>query len=153
MPPAPATAPPDRTDATHGDVLVVGAGISGLACARALTAAGVGVRVLERAERPGGRMASPPLPDRELAGPLGPRPVDLGAAYFTVSGSDAPGADRFAALADDWARRGLAMPWTDTLAVRGEDGSWGSTQGPQRWSAPGGLRSVVADLALSLIHI
>jgi len=39
-------------------VVVVGAGIAGLACARALTAAGYPVRVLDRGRRPGGRMSS-----------------------------------------------------------------------------------------------
>jgi phytoene dehydrogenase-like protein len=39
-------------------VVVVGAGIAGIACARELAAAGVEVRVLERARVVGGRMAS-----------------------------------------------------------------------------------------------
>jgi predicted NAD/FAD-dependent oxidoreductase len=133
------------------DVLVVGAGISGIACARALTDAGVPVRVLERAGHVGGRLSSPDLPrDPEHAGPFGPRPVDLGAAYFTVSGSDEPGAAEFAAVAEDWNRRGIAIPWTDTLAAREADGTWESKPGPQRWSAPSGLRSLVADLAAGL---
>ncbi len=133
------------------DVLVVGAGISGIACARALTEAGVPVRVLERAGHVGGRLASPDLPrDREDAGPFGPRPVDLGAAYFTVSGSDEPGAAEFAALAQDWNRRRIAIPWTDTLSAHETDGTWRSTPGPQRWSAPGGLGSLVTDLARGL---
>ena len=55
---------------------VIGAGISGLACARALTEAGVPVRVLDRGNRAGGRMAS-----RTLHG----RQVDLGASYLTAS--------------------------------------------------------------------
>ncbi|MEJ2864655.1 NAD(P)/FAD-dependent oxidoreductase [Actinomycetospora flava] len=119
----------------RSDVLVVGGGISGIACARALGAAGVRARVLERSHRVGGRMASRPLPEGA------DHVVDLGAAYFTVRD------DEFAAVVDDWQRRGLARPWTDTLASRDEDGSWSSRQGPQRWCAPGGLRSLVADLA------
>lgn len=87
--------------------------------------------MLERARVVGGRMAS-----RRLHG----RPVDLGAAYFTVSD---PG---FAQVVDAWQAAGLARPWTDTLAVLG-DGERGSSQGPMRWAAPGGLRSLVAALA------
>jgi renalase len=136
---------------TGSDVLVVGAGISGIACARALDAAGVPVRVLERSGRPGGRLSSPPLP-RSADGqdPRPSRPVDLGAAYFTVSSSDEPAADAFAAQVEDWQRRGLVTPWTHTMQARGEDGSWSSKSGPQRWSAPGGLRTLVADLAEGL---
>ncbi len=143
---APGTSPSEPPPRTH--VLVVGAGISGLACARALHEADVPVRVLERAGHPGGRMSSPPLPRLDDGSyPDAARPVDLGAAYFTVSDSDEPAAGDFAALAASWRDRGLAGPWTDTLQARGGDGAWESRSGPQRWSAPGGLRSLVADLA------
>ncbi|MGW6576308.1 NAD(P)/FAD-dependent oxidoreductase [Streptomyces sp. NPDC054945] len=46
----------DAADAT--DVLVVGAGVAGLACARDLAAAGVSVRVVEASDAVGGRMRS-----------------------------------------------------------------------------------------------
>ncbi|MHC1557704.1 NAD(P)/FAD-dependent oxidoreductase [Actinomycetospora sp. C-140] len=126
------------TPPVRNEVLVVGGGISGIACARALDAAGTPVRVLERSRRVGGRMASRPLP----AG--ADHPVDLGAAYFTVRD------DAFAGVVEDWRARGLARPWTDTLASHDADGTWSSTTGPQRWAAPGGLRSLVADLAESV---
>jgi predicted NAD/FAD-dependent oxidoreductase len=118
-------------------VLVVGAGISGTACARALQAAGVPVQVLDRGRRVGGRIAL----RRERIGDA-EHVVDIGASYFTVSD---PG---FAALADDWRSRGLAREWTDTFAVLSADGEPASaSRGPVRWAAPGGLRSLVEDLA------
>jgi predicted NAD/FAD-dependent oxidoreductase len=112
-------------------VVVVGAGISGVACARALTDAGVAVRVLERGHVPGGRMAG-----KRFDG----RPADIGAAYFTA------GDDDFLALARRWRAAGLAREWTDTLQVV-EPAGRGTTTGVMRWSAPRGLRSLVEDLA------
>jgi renalase len=117
-----------------GGVVVVGAGLSGVACARELQAAGVGVRLLDRGHVPGGRMASRTLWERR---------VDLGASYFTVSD------DGFATVADDWTRRGLAREWTDTFTVLG-DAERDSTSGPMRWGATYGLRSLVEDLAAGL---
>jgi hypothetical protein len=55
----------DRTESPHAsslrssaDVVVVGAGVAGLACARHLSAAGVDVHVVEAAEAVGGRVRS-----------------------------------------------------------------------------------------------
>lgn len=48
----------NSTHAHHADVVIVGAGVSGLAAAHHLIAAGVTVIVLESADDPGGRMAT-----------------------------------------------------------------------------------------------
>ncbi len=112
-------------------VAVVGGGIAGAACARALLAGGLAVQVLDRGRAGGGRLAS-----RTLSG----RPVDLGASYCTARD------DRFVAVVDDWVRRGVARPWTDTFHVAGPDGLGETKQGPLRYGAPGGLRSLVEDL-------
>ena len=112
-------------------VAVVGAGIAGAACARALRTAGVDVEVLDRGRAAGGRLAS-----RTLAG----RRVDLGASYCTATDA------RFVAVVDDWLRRGVARPWTDTFHVAGPDGLREPKTGPLRYGAPGGLRSLGEDL-------
>jgi len=109
-------------------VVVVGAGIAGLACARELVDAGVPARVLDRADEVGGRLASERLGDRW---------VDTGAAYLTA---DDPA---FLGRVQSWRIDGLIRPWTDTF--RGQHGP-----GPMRWAAPGGLRSLAADLAREL---
>lgn len=119
-------------DVPQTAVVVIGAGIGGIACARALHEAGHEVVVLERARVVGGRMARWTRDGRA---------VDIGAAYFTVRDPD------FAAVAESWATRGLAHPWTDTFAVLGADARLRPAPGPVRWSAEGGLRSLVADLA------
>ncbi|WP_295852888.1 FAD-dependent oxidoreductase [uncultured Microbacterium sp.] len=118
------------------DVTVVGGGISGLACARAVQDAGRSVRVLDRGRRVGGRLSS-----RTIDG----RPVDLGASYFVVG--EAKG---FAHVVADWEERELARPWTDTFQVIDADGGWSPKPGPMRWAAPGGLRSLALDLAEGL---
>jgi renalase len=116
-------------------VVVVGAGISGIACARELQAAGHEVVVLDRSKRIGGRMARWTRDGRA---------VDIGAAYFTVRDPE------FGRLAEDWARRGLARPWTDTFTVADSDGVGGPAPGPVRWATEHGLRSLVEDLASGL---
>jgi renalase len=115
-------------------VIVVGAGIAGLACARELLDAGVPVRVLERGRVVGGRLAS-----RRVGG----RFADIGAAYITA---DDPA---FAGLLQSWRIAGLAHPWTDTFLAYDGAGPTATT-GPMRWSAPGGLRSLAEELAREL---
>ena len=116
-------------------VVVVGAGLSGVACARELAAAGVAVRLVDRGRKVGGRMASRRLDER---------PVDLGASYLTVSEGDPTG---FGAVVADWEQRGLATPWTDTFLSLEAGHEPQVKQGPVRWGAAGGLRSLVEDLA------
>jgi renalase len=118
------------------DVVVVGAGIAGLSCARALAGGGARVRVIERSRVVGGRLASKRYDGRY---------ADIGAAYLVADDPD------FAELVTSWHSRGLARPWTDTFRIhRGVQPGEQETGGPVRWSAPGGLRSLAADLAEGL---
>jgi renalase len=126
-------------------VIVVGAGMAGLACARELLDAGVPVRVVERGRVVGGRLASQKYDGRY---------ADIGAAYLTADDH------AFQGRLDSWRVAGLAEPWTDTLLVfdraeptRSGKHKWNYTgtprpaTGPMRWAAPGGLRSLAEDLA------
>jgi predicted NAD/FAD-dependent oxidoreductase len=61
------------SDLSEAAVLIVGAGVSGLSCARALTESGRTVRLLERAHGVGGRCAT-----RRLEG----QPIDHGPAFL-----------------------------------------------------------------------
>ncbi|GIJ77615.1 NAD(P)/FAD-dependent oxidoreductase [Micromonospora phaseoli] len=115
-------------------VVVVGAGIAGVACARELLRAGIPVQLRERGRVAGGRMAS-----RRFDG----RPADLGAAYLTVTDPD------FAEVVREWQAAGLAREWTDTFVAYGADGRR-EIPGPIRWAAPRGLRSLVEHLAQDL---
>ncbi|MDA2892619.1 FAD-dependent oxidoreductase [Mycolicibacterium sp. BiH015] len=111
-------------------VAVIGAGMSGAACAQALDERGIAVDMFERGRTGGGRMSSPTVHERR---------VDLGAAYLTAKD------ESFSAVVEDWVRRGLARPWTDTFDVVSPGGR-DVTSGPVRYAAAHGLRSLVKDL-------
>ena len=73
------------------------------------------------------------------------RVVDLGAAFFT-----ADLASPFGTVVRGWLDAGLARPWTDTFSVSEPGHPLVSKSGPMRFAAPGGLRSLVVDLAEGL---
>lgn len=86
-------------------VLVVGAGIAGLACARALSVAGVHVKVLDKGRSPGGRSTS----RRE-----GDRTFDHGAPGFDAT------TDAMRTEVSRWEAAGVVRPWSPP----GETPSW-----------------------------
>jgi renalase len=79
-------------------VAVVGAGISGLACATQLAQSGRDVVLFDKGKRPGGRLSTLNLEDRSW---------DFGCQYLL------PGDGAFAAQVADWRRSGLLAPWPD----------------------------------------
>lgn len=88
-------------------IAIIGAGISGLACARELRAKGHTVTIFEKSQEVGGRIVTQ---DTELGG------FDYGAQFFTAS------SDGFKAEISSWRKAGLVAPWHGRL-VRLEDGS------------------------------
>jgi len=85
-------------------VAVVGAGMAGVALARALADAGHAVTVLDKARGPGGRMST----RRADVGTF-----DHGAQYFTVKDA------RFGRWVESWKQAGLAAEWQPRLATFG----------------------------------
>ncbi|QHL89624.1 NAD(P)-binding protein [Sphingomonas changnyeongensis] len=81
-------------------IVIVGAGLAGLAAADALMAAGHRVRLIDKARGPGGRMST-----RRAETPLGAVQFDHGAQYFTARTPD------FVAQVDAWAAAGIVAPW------------------------------------------
>jgi renalase len=79
------------------DVLIVGAGLSGLSAARDLEAAGLNVRIVEKSRGAGGRAAT-----RRWDGAI----LDHGAPFFTVRGA------RFQKLVSGWEEAGVLRVWT-----------------------------------------
>jgi predicted NAD/FAD-dependent oxidoreductase len=84
-------------------IAVVGAGISGLLLARALSARGADVAVFEKSRGFGGRLATKRV---------GAAVFDTGAQYFTAK------SERFAATVAGWAAAGVVAPWPGASAHR-----------------------------------
>lgn len=81
---------------------ILGAGLSGLCCARSLQEAGFRVRLFDKSRGVGGRMAT----RRTDRGSF-----DHGAQYFTARDP------RFRAMVAQWVDAGAAAPWTPALVA------------------------------------
>jgi renalase len=100
-----------RGDGNRPRVAVVGAGIAGLACARALMQAGYQVIVYEKSRGAAGRMSTRRSEDDGHAWQC-----DHGAQYFTARDAD------FRAEVSRWQHAGAAAVWKPRLAVLGGSG-------------------------------
>lgn len=85
-----------------GDVVVIGAGMAGVACARRLLAAGASVRIVEKSRGAGGRSTTRRVGDERL---------DLGAPYVHTPGG------RFRDLVRTCASAGAAAPWRPRIGI------------------------------------
>lgn len=110
-----------------GTVLVLGAGLAGLAAARTLRDAGRTVVVLDKGRGPGGRLAT-----RRL----GRAVLDHGAQFFTVRD------DALQRQTDDWMARGLVTEWTRGFGPEPD--------GHPRYVAVDGMAALAKDLARGL---
>lgn len=114
---------------------VIGAGLSGLVCARRLAEDGLTVRVFDKARGPGGRMSTRRAGDWRF---------DHGAQYFTARDS------RFSRQVDSWRHQGLVAKWAGTIAVlhRGAIEVNGATT--ERFVGVPGMNAVSRHLAARL---
>jgi hypothetical protein len=125
---------PHRDPAKTG-VAVVGAGISGLICARTLAERGLRVQVFEKARGAGGRMST------RRAGAWR---FDHGAQYFTVRDP------RFRASTAGWRRDGLVAPWTGRVAVLDDGVKETKVGDTERLVAVPGMSALCSHLAQDL---
>ena len=117
----------------NADVLILGAGISGLQAARLLRAAGKSVIVLEKRRGLGGRAATRRWDNF---------PVDHGAQFFTARSPE------FAAQVTDWLGRGVCTEWTRGLHQYFDARLHAPEGEPHpRYACPAGMSSLGRDLA------
>ncbi|MEM8933007.1 MAG: FAD-dependent oxidoreductase [Acidobacteriota bacterium] len=114
-------------------VLVVGAGLAGLACARTLVDAGVQVTVIDKGRGVGGRTAT-----RRQDG----HAFDAGAQFFTAYD---PTVRRWV---DAWRHDGLVAPWTAAIGML--DAGTFTAIDKERFVAVPGMRSLTEHLAAEL---
>ncbi|QTD57516.1 NAD(P)/FAD-dependent oxidoreductase [Parasphingorhabdus cellanae] len=81
-------------------IAIIGSGLSGLACANQLVAAGHQVSLFDKARGPGGRMST-----RRIETTAGDISFDHGAQYFTARDPD------FQMIVDKWGDKGVASRW------------------------------------------
>lgn len=118
------------------DLLIVGAGLGGLALARDLARAGKRVRLLDKSRGVSGRAATKRLDD-------GVR-LDHGAPFFTVR------SERLQTLADAWEREGWLRVWTREV-YGWQDGQLKSGgDGHPRYAPPAGMSALGKQLARNL---
>lgn len=117
-------------------VAVIGAGISGLACARILQDHGIGVTVFEKSRGPGGRMST-----RRTEGG---HQFDHGAQYFTARDP------RFRRYVDSWLQDGVVAPWTNRIVTLQGGKVISEKSGTDRYVAVPGMNAICRHLANDL---
>jgi len=115
------------------DVLVVGAGLTGLMAAHVLQERGLGVTLVDKGRSVGGRLAT-----RRI----GPGKADHGAQFFTVRSPE------FESWVDGWIADGLVYRWSTGWS----DGSLvpATADGHPRYAVQGGMNALAKHLARGL---
>jgi renalase len=122
-----------QTNHITPDVLIVGAGLSGLMAAQEFKNMGLTAAILEAKERPGGRIST-----RQV----GPGRADSGAQFFTMR------SQRFEEIVKHWMMSRLVYTWSTGWYVNGR--SIGTGQLYPRFAVRGGMQTLADTLALGL---
>lgn len=121
----------------HGAaVAIVGAGMSGLSCARALVEGGLEPRLFEKARGPWGRLAT------RRAGSGGG--WDFGAQYFTVRDP------AFEGVVRELANEGLVSPWEGRIVALDAERRARAVGGGTRWVGVPGMSTLGLALGRGL---
>ena len=136
------TAPSPAPSARPARVAVVGAGVSGLLCARSLSEAGVDVVLFDKGRGPGGRLSSRRLPEPEGAEALR---VDHGAVDLCAPGP------ALAELLREAEAAGVLGRWQPREAVRDSAGQLRPlADPPARWVGLPSMSALARHWALEL---
>jgi renalase len=119
-----------------GAVCVVGAGISGLICARTLADRGYPVTVFEKSREVGGRMSA-----FRTSGGIH---FDHGAPYFTVQG------ERFRSHVEHWIEDGIVLPWQPNVVEIYQGRANHEGRKVERFVATPGMNEICRRLAEGL---
>ncbi len=121
-------------------VAVIGAGISGLMCARTLADHGCDVSVFEKSRGVSGRMSTRRVDD-SLS-------FDHGAQYFTARD------DRFKRYVESWMHDGLVQTWDGRIVVLEKGVVKAEKAGDNRYVAVPGMSSIGKHIASDLrVHL
>ncbi|MEO1236247.1 MAG: FAD-dependent oxidoreductase [Planctomycetota bacterium] len=125
---------------TQASILVVGAGLAGLAAARKLAASGRRVTVLDKGRRPGGRMST----RVSRAGPA----FDHGAQYLTARSVT------FQRQVAEWIDAGVAVRWDGRLVDLTEDEVPADTERDiERYVGTPAMASIIEAMAQPHDHL
>ena len=124
-------------------IAIIGAGLSGLSCARALTEAGASVRVYDKGRGPGGRTSTRRADIADTAGtPSAEVTFDHGAQYFTVRDP------AIQAQVRQWVGAGIVAPWNGRVAVLDERGNVESYSDKPRFVGTPTMSAICKHLAV-----
>jgi predicted NAD/FAD-dependent oxidoreductase len=125
----------NNANPNNHSVAIVGAGIAGLTCAKALSDCGLNVTVFDKARGPAGR-TSTRRTDTGLQ-------FDHGCQYFS------PKDDRFRAAVQGWCEAGVVQPWHGRV-VELVDGETTERPGSERFVGVPGMNAICKHIASGL---
>ena len=117
------------------DCIIIGSGLSGLACAKELQKNNLSVLVVDKGFLPGGRVAS-----KTVQTEIGKAVFDYGAQYFTVESIE------FLKQVNEWIRNGLVDKWATNFESFGPK----KQEDKVRYKAFPTMRSICLDLCSEL---
>jgi hypothetical protein len=114
--------------------IIVGAGMTGLSAAQALTDAGWQVEIIDKGQTPGGRFASRWFGERT-------RRIDIGAQFLSARDPV------FTAAVEGWEARGWVRRWSTGIPLLSADTLVSGEDGFPRWLGVGGMHALGRTLA------